>query len=120
MSNKSKIMRRGILLVDLGDVTLWKSKWRSDTLLVWWKRNVVCELCSHSPLFYFELFRRHHFKQGEIYKNINEVKIMYEKEIELKIRELPDYLRREVLDYVNFLIKKYKGKEIMAKKFLFD
>ncbi len=45
---------------------------------------------------------------------------MYEKEIELKMQELPEDLRREVLDYMEFLLKKYKGKEIEAKKFKFD
>lgn len=45
---------------------------------------------------------------------------MYEKEIELKIRELPENLRREVLDYMEFLLKKYKGKETEANKFKFD
>jgi len=38
----------------------------------------------------------------------------------LKIRELPDDLRREVLDYMEFLLKKYRGKEIKAKRFRFD
>ena len=45
---------------------------------------------------------------------------MYEKEIELKMRELPEDLRREVLDYMEFLVKKYMGKRIEAKKFKFD
>ncbi len=45
---------------------------------------------------------------------------MCEKEIELKIRELPEDLRREVLDYMEFLLKKYRGKEIKAKRFKFD
>ncbi len=45
---------------------------------------------------------------------------MYEKEIEHKMRELPEDLRREVLDYVEFLLKKYRGKEIKVKKFKFD
>jgi len=45
---------------------------------------------------------------------------MYEKEIELKIRELPEDLRREVLDYMEFLLKKYRVKEIKAKRFKFD
>ena len=45
---------------------------------------------------------------------------MYEKEIELKIRELPEDLRREVLDYMEFLLKKYKDKENKAKGFKFD
>jgi hypothetical protein len=45
---------------------------------------------------------------------------MDEKEIEMKIRELPENLRREVLDYIEFLLKKYKGKEIKAVRFKFD
>ena len=45
---------------------------------------------------------------------------MYEKEIELKIRELPEDLRREVLNYMEFLLKKYRGKEIKTKRFMFD
>lgn len=45
---------------------------------------------------------------------------MYEKEIELEMRELPEDLKREILDYMDFLLKKYKGKEIVAKKFKFD
>ncbi|WP_456477927.1 DUF2281 domain-containing protein [Geoglobus ahangari] len=45
---------------------------------------------------------------------------MYEEEIELKIRELPENLRREVLDYIEFLIKKYRIREDKSKKFRFD
>ena len=45
---------------------------------------------------------------------------MYEKEIEHKMRELPEDLRREVLDYVEFLLTKYRGKEIGTRKFKFD
>jgi hypothetical protein len=45
---------------------------------------------------------------------------MYGKEIEVKMRELPDDLRREVLDYMEFLLMKYKGKVAKAKKFKFD
>ncbi len=45
---------------------------------------------------------------------------MYEKEIELKAQELPENLKREVLDYMEFLLKKYKGKETKAKEFKFD
>ena len=45
---------------------------------------------------------------------------MYEKEIAHKMGELPEDLRREVLDYMEFLLKKYRGKEIKAKKFNFD
>ena len=45
---------------------------------------------------------------------------MYGTEIEVKMRELPDDLRREVLDYMEFLTLKYKGKVTNAKKFRFD
>ncbi len=45
---------------------------------------------------------------------------MHEKEIELKIRELPEDLRREVLDYMEFLLKKYKDKENKTREFKFD
>jgi hypothetical protein len=45
---------------------------------------------------------------------------MNEKEVELKIRELPEDLKREVLDYMEFLLEKYKGKEIKTKSFNFD
>jgi len=45
---------------------------------------------------------------------------MYEKEIELKLQELPLDLRREVLDYVDFLIQKYKNRKITRRKFKFD
>jgi len=45
---------------------------------------------------------------------------MYEKEIGQKIRELPEDLRREVLDYVEYLLKKYRGKESRTRKFKFD
>ncbi len=44
---------------------------------------------------------------------------MYEKEIEEKIRELPDDLRKEVLNYVEFLLTKHKNKDA-PKKFKFD
>ena len=45
---------------------------------------------------------------------------MYENEINLKMRELPEDLGREVLDYIEFLLKKYKNKENEARKFKFD
>ena len=53
---------------------------------------------------------------------MNGEKIMdeYEKEISLKMRELPENLRREVLDYIEFLLKKYRDKEIKKKNFKFD
>ena len=45
---------------------------------------------------------------------------MYEKEIKMRMQELPEDLRREVLDYMGFLLRKYKGGETKAKKFKFD
>jgi len=45
---------------------------------------------------------------------------MYEKEIESKIQELPENLRKEVLDYIDFLHKKYKDKRSKANGFKFD
>lgn len=45
---------------------------------------------------------------------------MYEKETEMKVLGLPPALRREILDYIEFLLVKYKGGEIKAKKFKFD
>jgi len=45
---------------------------------------------------------------------------MYEKEIEIKMQKLPEDLRREVLDYVDFLLSKYQGREAARKKFKFD
>jgi len=45
---------------------------------------------------------------------------MYEKEMGTKIRELPEDLRREVLDYIEFLEKKYKNKVKKITKFKFD
>ena len=45
---------------------------------------------------------------------------MYEKKIEIKMQELPEDLRREVLDYIEFLLGKYKDEEPTAKKFKFD
>ncbi len=45
---------------------------------------------------------------------------MHEKEIEMKMQELPEDLRREVLDYVEFLLRKYDDRKIAAKKFTFN
>ncbi len=42
------------------------------------------------------------------------------KEMELKIRELPEDLRREVLDYIEFLLTKYKFRLKKTKKFKFN
>jgi hypothetical protein len=51
---------------------------------------------------------------------IKEIETMHEKEIEVKLQKLPEDLRREVLNYMEFLLKKYKGTESKAKKFRFD
>ena len=48
------------------------------------------------------------------------VETMHEREIEVKLQKLPEDLRREVLDYMEFLLKKYKGTKSKAKKFRFD
>jgi len=45
---------------------------------------------------------------------------MHEKEIQKKIEGLPEDLRREILDYLEFLLTKYRGKETQAKKFMYD
>lgn len=45
---------------------------------------------------------------------------MYEKDIEAKARELPEHLRRQVLDFMEFLSRKYKSDERETKKFTFD
>jgi len=45
---------------------------------------------------------------------------MYEKQIEIKIQSLPEDLRREVLDYMEFLIEKNKAKKSRTTKFKFD
>jgi hypothetical protein len=45
---------------------------------------------------------------------------MRQEELEVKIRELPDYLKMEVLDYIEFLLKKYKGKKIGKRRFKFE
>jgi len=45
---------------------------------------------------------------------------MYGEEIKVKMRELPEDLRREVLDYMEFLARKYKGRMAKAKKFKFN
>ena len=45
---------------------------------------------------------------------------MHEREIEMKVQRLPDVLRREVLDYMEFLLKKHNSTKSKAKKFRFD
>lgn len=55
----------------------------------------------------------------EIYKR-NEVKIMHEKEIAVKMQKLPDDLKREVLDYIDFLLSKSQDRKTARKKFKFD
>ena len=45
---------------------------------------------------------------------------MVEGEIESKMQELPPELKRELLDYLDFLMQKYKSSEKKVKKFRFD
>jgi len=45
---------------------------------------------------------------------------MYEESIEREIQGLPEDLRRQVLDYIEFLSNKYASKHASAKKFRFD
>ncbi len=45
---------------------------------------------------------------------------MYEEEIKMKIQELPENIKREVLDYVEFLLEKYKSKKFKTKEFTFS
>ncbi len=45
---------------------------------------------------------------------------MYEKEIEMKVRRLPENLKKEVLDYIEFLLQRQQSREIRKKKFKFD
>jgi len=46
---------------------------------------------------------------------------MNENNIEERIRELPNDLKKEVLDYVEFLLNKYKSKDIKkTDSFKFD
>ena len=36
---------------------------------------------------------------------------MYEREIKTNVRELPENLKKEVLDYIKFLLEKYQDKK---------
>ena len=40
---------------------------------------------------------------------------MYEKEIEQKMLELPENLKRDVLDYIEFLLKSIRSKGLKGK-----
>jgi len=55
-------------------------------------------------------------KLFEMYFHKKGVKNIYGKEIEVRMQELLEYLRREVLDYIYFLSIKYKGKLRNEKK----
>lgn len=44
---------------------------------------------------------------------------MLEKEIEIKVKELPLDLKKEVLDYIEFLLTKYKLDQKRMRKFKF-
>ena len=45
---------------------------------------------------------------------------MYEEEIAVKLRALPEALKREVLDYTDFLLSKQKKKKVEKEKFNFS
>ena len=45
---------------------------------------------------------------------------MYETEIQTKIQNLPEEIRSEAIDFIEFLTSKYQQKEIRGKKFKFD
>lgn len=45
---------------------------------------------------------------------------MIEMQIDTMIQRLPIYLKREVLDYVEFLSRKHYGKHGLKKEFKFD
>lgn len=45
---------------------------------------------------------------------------MHEKKIAVKMQKLPEDLKREILDYVDFLLSKYQDREAARKKFKFD
>lgn len=65
------------------------------------------------PLSIYDILKRE--------KNITPIgEAMYEKEIETKVRKLPENLKKEVLDYIEFLLEKHQGKKIKKKGFKFD
>ena len=45
---------------------------------------------------------------------------MIEREIDLMVQRLPLYLKKEILDYVEFLSTKYQRKPESKKEFKFD
>ena len=45
---------------------------------------------------------------------------MYQNEVDMKMHQLPEDLRRQVLDYMEFLIEKNKVSRNKGKKFKFD
>jgi len=45
---------------------------------------------------------------------------VHEKAIEARMRNLPEDLRREVLDYVEFPLSKYQSRKTTQKRFKFD
>jgi hypothetical protein len=48
------------------------------------------------------------------------VRAMYEDEIAVKVRALPEALKREVLDFTDFLLSKQSGKKARKEKFRFN
>ena len=44
---------------------------------------------------------------------------MHEEEIAVKLQKLPENAKREVIDYLDFLLSKYQTKEVERKNFGF-
>jgi len=47
------------------------------------------------------------------------VKVVWEEAIKTKLNELPENLKKEVLDFIEFLLQKHK-KKMKKKRFKFD
>jgi hypothetical protein len=58
-------------------------------------------------------------KQIMVVKNVEGGKIMMKQVVKVKLEELPDDLKKEVMDYIEFLLQKY-GKRRKKEKFSFD
>jgi hypothetical protein len=58
-------------------------------------------------------------KQIMVVKNVEGGKIMMKQVVKVKLEELPDDLKKEVMDYIEFLFQKY-GKRRKKEKFSFD
>lgn len=50
----------------------------------------------------------------------HKVRTMYDDEIAVKVRALPEALKREVLDFTDFLLSKQLGEKARKEKFRFN